>query len=360
MKKIVVAIVLPSLCYGGAETMSTQLAKAINKSKFEVHFITTHSLGNNDLLQVLKSDQNIKIYSLEEDNGISIKAIRKMNKYLKQIKPDVIHTHIHAYAYVFLYALLHHVKVIHTMHSMPIYESNSKGKFILKRMSKAKVLCAVGISDIISSQIKDLYGQTLIETIYNPVDLERFNLKNKKDHKDFTIITVGRMEKEKNQILLLRAFNDFHKIHNDTKLIIVGDGKLKNDLIDYVTENKLTDYVSFVGSVKDTENYYSMGDVFVLTSIYEGLPMTILEAMACGLPIISTNVGGIPDIVDSNGILIESNDLIGLTNAMVELKENENKRLELGQKSYKKSKKYDLKLIATQYEDLYVKYAKRS
>ena len=87
------------------------------------------------------------------------------------------------------------------------------------------------------------------------------------------------------------------------------------------------------------EKILSKSDIFVLTSIYEGLPISIIEAMACGLPIISTNVGGIKDIIDKNGILI--NDLRELINSMKKLILDESLRISMGNKSLDEAKKYN-------------------
>ena len=356
MNKVKIAICVPTTSLGGAETMAAQLAKALNKDLFDVSFITNHSLSKTRVLDFVTSDSYIKIYSLNEDAGMSLRARKKMMRILKQIKPDVIHTHLHSYPYVMTYAIKHHIPIIHTMHNMPIFESKKLGRIILKFLFKHKFAIPVGISNIISEQIKELYHVPSY-TIYNPVDVSKFDIKKDKQ-KQFTFITIGRMSEQKNQQLLLKSFRILVNNYKNVKLIFVGDGVLKDDLLKLTNDLKLNDYIEYVGNVNDVENYLKIADAFVLSSIYEGLPMTILEAMAASLPIISTNVGGVKDIVTNNGILVkvDENDL---AKAMLSLIENEKLCNEFKNNSYENAKNYDLSKIVKEYEELYFLYLKK-
>lgn len=357
-QKLNVVICLPNLSIGGAETMSSQLATNIDKTKFNVSFVVNHSRKDNRIMDILASDPELHVYFLDEDKGISLRAIRKMNKLLKQLKPDVIHTHLHSYPYVSMYAMKHKVKILHTIHNMPIFESKKSGRKILKFLFKHKYAIPVGISNIIAKETNELYKITDTPTIYNPVDVKKFASPAKKEHSTFTFITVGRMSEQKNQKLLLETFASVRKERPNTKLIFAGDGVLKDDLL--VLANKLElDNVEFLGNVTNIENYYAESDVFVLSSIYEGLPMTILEAMAAGLAIVSTDVGGVKDIVTNNGLLVPSQNLEALKEAMISLIDNRQQLLELSKNSYNNAQKFDIKEIAEQYEDLYRQYAKK-
>ena len=114
--------------------------------------------------------------------------------------------------------------------------------------------------------------------------------------------------------------------------------------------------VKITGIVPDVENYLSDADIYVASSIFEGLPLSMLEAMSAGLPIVSTNVGGVHDIVENekNGILIDFGDKLGYVNAMNKLILDSNYRRCLSQKSKENSLKYDEKLCVKGYERLYV------
>ena len=104
------------------------------------------------------------------------------------------------------------------------------------------------------------------------------------------------------------------------------------------------------------ENYFAEADLFALSSVYEGLPLVVLEAMASSLPIVSTNVGGIKDIVSDNGLLTEI-DGTQLSQALTTLYEDEDLRLKMGEKSYAYVQAFDSTIIAEAYVGLYKKYA---
>ena len=357
MEKVRVAICIPTTNMGGAETMAAQLAKALNKDIFDVYFIVNHSLDSGRVLDIV-TDKKIKIYSLNENEGMSFRALRKMYKLLKIIKPQIIHTHLHTYPYVMAYAIFHHVKIIHTMHNMPKYESTKTGQRILRFLFKHKYAYPIGISSIITSQIEELYKLKNVVTIYNPVDTSKF-VPNKKNHDKFTFITVGRMSPQKNQSLLLKSFSNIVNYDKNVSLIFIGDGELKEELFSLTKQLNIENYVKYIGNVSNVECFLNKADVFVLSSTYEGLPMTILEAMSTGLPIISTNVGGVKDVVTDNGILVDVNEN-QLTDVMKQLMQNKEKYDCLAAKSKKNAKNFDLKIITEEYEKLYFDHLKKS
>lgn len=356
MEKVRVAICIPTTNMGGAETMAAQLAKALNKDLFDVSFIVNHSLDSGRVLDIVK-DEKIKIYSLNENQGMSFRALRKMYKLLGIIKPQIIHTHLHTYPYVMTYAIFHHIKIIHTMHNMPIYESTKTGQRILRFLFKHKYAYPVGISSIITDQIKKVYKLKDVMTIYNPVDTSKF-VPNNENHDKFTFITIGRMSPQKNQALLLKSFSNIVNYDKNVSLIFIGDGELKEELFALTKQLNIENYVKYIGNVSNVECFLNKADVFVLSSIYEGLPMTILEAMSIGLPIISTNVGGVKDVVTDNGLLVGVNEN-ELTEAMELIMHSKEKYNYFANNSKKNAKNFNLEKIAEEYEKVYFNHLKR-
>ena len=151
---------------------------------------------------------------------------------------------------------------------------------------------------------------------------------------------------------------EIHIQHPNICLTIVGDGPEKTELRKTTEKYNMESYVIFTGDVEDVEKYLSESDIFILPSIYEGLPLSILEAMASGLPVIASNVGGIPDIVKENGILVSVNDVNGLIKAAQKLIDSPILRQEMSSCSLALVKQFDISIIAEQYSKLYEKYAK--
>jgi glycosyltransferase involved in cell wall biosynthesis len=133
--------------------------------------------------------------------------------------------------------------------------------------------------------------------------------------------TVGRLATVKCQDLLLAAFADIKKIRTDAHLIVVGDGPLKEGLTRLAAQLGVESSVHFTGFQNDTVSFLRAMNVFTLTSQSEGTPQAALEAAVVGLPIVATNVGGIPEVVDdgTTGILFSPGDKSALTSALLRL-----------------------------------------
>ena len=117
--------------------------------------------------------------------------------------------------------------------------------------------------------------------------------------------------------------------------------------------------VHLEGNIANPETYYAGADVFALSSAYEGLPLVLLEAMAASLPVVSTDVGGVKDVVTDNGILTESGSEDQLKDALLRLMEDPVLRRKMGEASFAEVQKYDSAAIAKEYAKLYEKYARR-
>ena len=170
------------------------------------------------------------------------------------------------------------------------------------------------------------------------------------------IVTAGRLSEQKNQKFLIDTVGELSKEIHDLRLIILGDGPLKAELSDYIREAGLNEIVELVGNVENIEDYYAKADIFALSSLYEGVPLVILEAMAAGLPIISTDVGGIKDILGDGGILVPAGDKFAYKNALRNLISDKALMSKLGKKASEISKRYDSSVIADKYLKLFLKY----
>ena len=137
--------------------------------------------------------------------------------------------------------------------------------------------------------------------------------------KGYTVMSCGRLSKEKGYEYLICSLAEAIKKGADANLLILGEGPERKNLENKVAELKLQDEVYLPGYRDHAQDYLSYGDVFVISSISEGLPITLLEAMQMGIPVIATSVGGVPEVLThkENGILVNSQDVEGLCDAMV-------------------------------------------
>lgn len=159
------------------------------------------------------------------------------------------------------------------------------------------------------------------EVIYNPISLEEKAGSACREKKEKIIVSVGRLMEQKNQKLLLRAFKNILTDYPDYRLIIYGEGPLREKLENEAKALGIENKISLPGNVSDVHERIKTAEIFVLCSDYEGMPNALIEAMCLGLPVISTKVSGATDLIEDhqNGILIERDSQEELEAAMLEL-----------------------------------------
>lgn len=353
--------IIPTLGVGGAEKLVVDLCNHIDKSKFEVSVITFYAINNSIFADTLRKN-NINIISFDKKLGIDLSIVFKINRLFKNNKPDIINTHLYCVPYVLVPAIIHRIKVrVHTVHNIATQELNSKFKCaIMKLAYKYFSFIPVAIGDFVKQTIIKEYklDKDIIPCIYNGIDTKKFQCDNiNRNNKDIVFINVASLQESKNQKLLIDAFYIVKKHINNVKLNIIGDGVLKNELEKQIKGLKLDKDVILKGIIKDVKNELNNANVFVLSSRYEGVPLSVLEGMSCGLPIITTAAGGVVDLVENNknGFIVKNNSKEELANAMINLCMDTKKRKKMGEESLKLSKKYDIRRMVKQYEDLYIK-----
>ena len=160
-----------------------------------------------------------------------------------------------------------------------------------------------------------------------------------------TLLSVGRLQREKGHIYLLEAFKILKKKMNNIKLKIIGEGNLKKEFLDWIKENGFEGDIELPGMIThgpELFKVYKNSDIFILPSISEGTPKVILEAMACGLPVIATKVGGVPTLIKDrdNGLLVPRQNAGALADAINEIIENKVLRCQLIESGYKTAEEH--------------------
>jgi glycosyltransferase involved in cell wall biosynthesis len=169
------------------------------------------------------------------------------------------------------------------------------------------------------------------------------------------IAHVGRFSKPKNHIGLINAFEKVHEIYPQSILNLYGSGELEEEIKRYVCEKNMQDCVIFNGVVDNVPLELVKNDIFCLTSIYEGIPLSIIEAMACAMPIVATNVGGIPDMLDNSNACIVENDTETIATSIINLINSEEMRKTKGINAYMCAKRFSSDYMALNYLELYNK-----
>jgi glycosyltransferase involved in cell wall biosynthesis len=365
-EKIKTLQIIPSLGYGGGQYLVVNIAKYINKEKYDVRVISLFGPLNTELERILENE-NIFVYYLGKKKGLDFKMFYKIYKILKLYKPQIIHTHLSVLRYVLPSILINRkIIVIHTVHNIAEKEVDNVGKFIHKIAFSIRGVIPVSISEFVKTSIVRIYGIENIPTILNGIPVKYYQnaVINRDDWRkkegfekeDFIFVNIARLQKQKNQALLIEAFAEGPAKFDNCKLIIVGNGYEYNNLEKLVKLYKLSNKVFFLGIRTDIPDILNASDVFVLSSDWEGVPLSVLEAMAAGKPVVATAVGGIPELIKDKvtGILVNPGDKKALSKSMMTLFENKSLCQVLGNNAKNfAEKEFDIKVMIKKYEHLY-------
>lgn len=169
-----------------------------------------------------------------------------------------------------------------------------------------------------------------------------------------TILHIGRFSTQKNHFGLVRCFKEINNSFPNTKLLLIGDGELVPQVHEYVDQLGLHEKVEFLGLQTDVFRYLVKADIFVLPSLWEGMPISLIEAMATGIPIVATAVGGVPDMIKNqhSGLLVNLDDT-SFISAVEKLLKNEFLREKLGRNAVIDAQQYTSLLMSTNYLKVY-------
>lgn len=353
MKKIVYTI--GTLLTGGAEVFVVNLIKCLDKTQYDISIIVLDK-KNNTFLEDILDELDIKIYYMNKGEGFSLKTNIGVYKILKKIKPDIIHGNIGGIIYILFYVFFNkNVRVIHTSHTVAYKEFGKFKRFILRYFYKNKKIVPVVISKENYEEYIKTYklNNKLVETINNGVDVDKFYTERDFKNSIIRLGHMGRFEEVKNHKIIFSIYEDLLKKQSKVSLRLIGKGSL---LKRYKELSKNIN-ITFVEETKNVEDELSKIDIFIFPSIYEGMPLSLIEAMASGCVIVASNVGGIKDLVenDVNGYLYNSNDLVSFVTRISLLIKDREKMEEISNNNIKKAKQFSLEEMVNKYQKLYLK-----
>ena len=356
-KKIRVMHLIHSLGAGGAENGIINLANKIDREQFEISICSFLQKGSRK--KHLKKD--VKLFSMNKKTGNNVTLPFRLSKLFREWKPDIVHTHAWGTMFEgFIGAKLACVPIIvHGEHgTIEIKKRNRYFQRAIWHLFDAVLSVSVNHKKKLASVIE--FPEEKIIVLKNGVDTGYFKPKpdvNVFDIKDkFIIGTIGRLVPVKNQALLINAFAELHKTIKDIHLIIVGEGPLEKNLQNLTKSLNISPSVSFTGRRFDIADVLNSFDLFVLPSLSEGMSNTILEAMACGIPAIATDVGGNGELIQhgETGLLIESDNLAELLKNILLIQNQEGLKERFSRRSVSFIEKHhSLPTMVEQYQNFY-------
>jgi glycosyltransferase involved in cell wall biosynthesis len=362
-KKIKVVHVISDLPYGGVEKFLLDLLPPLNKD-FDIKVCCIREKG---ILAQEFEKIGIPVDLIYFKGRLHPLSLRNMSRYLKKEKIDILHSHMYrANTSGTVSAKLAKTPVvIGHIHSYPEWDDKKQQKMdgFLSRW-KDKIIA------VSNSVKKDFIKATGVKedkllTIYNGIDLKRFDItidfsKKKRElgipEKALVIGIFARLIEDKRHEVFLQAAKILTtSIKHDVRFLIVGEGKLDQNLKLFTSDLGINNKVIFTGLREDVPELLKITDISVLSSKREGFPMIILESMACGVPCITTNVGGISEVIKDGitGYLVEKESPKSLSDAILSIIEDTNKRKTFSENCQKKVKSFTIENTRSQLADLY-------
>ncbi len=330
-----VAHIIFRLDFGGLENGLVNLINNMPTDKYR-HVIICAS-DYTDFKKRIKNPE-VDVYALHKKPGNDFGAYVRLWKLLRKLKPDIVHTrNLGTIEYV-IPSVLAGVKYrIHGEHGrdMSDIDGTNKKYIMLRRFYGRFMHRFIALSQDLAQWLLNTVeiAPKKVVQLYNGVDLSRFQSENIKEKPasqfsqinsgDIVIGTVGRLQAEKDQSTLINAFAKVKakttSNNSKLKLLIIGDGPDRAKLEALVAGKGLSESIIFSGARNDIPELLASMRIFVLPSRGEGISNTILEAMASSLPVIATNVGGNPELVEENetGMLVPSNNADKMAEAIL-------------------------------------------
>ncbi len=363
--------IIPNLAGGGAERFVVDLINEQAKTT-NVWLCTLYDLkeGLNDFfLQELSFD--VKLVSLGKKLGLDLAIYQQIHRQITEIKPSVVHTHLASINYIVLFRLYcvlfnKKIKFFHTIHSDASFEIKHPLEFFIRTaIYKSNLIQPITISEESQQSFRKLYKHRYDILIYNGRKLtppsflyqqvaEEIN-KYKINNSTKVLANVGRIVEIKNQYFLAQIVNDLIQEGKNIVLIIIGDfstneGKLIKSKIESLNNR----HIHLIGQKRNVVDYLRVSDAFCLTSIFEGMPISLIEAMSVGCIPICTPVGGIKNMIKNNetGFLAEGVSYQSYKSAMEAFLSSNNYYMKDNLISIFQ-KKYSISTTAKKYLDLY-------
>lgn len=368
--KIKIMFLIPTLNGGGAERVVCNLISRLNREIFDISLFLFKKEGvywdilpkDINIIYVTNKNKNISkikilkfLYSAAKDKDIIISAMELFPTYCVSLISMLLKKKCVGWVHINIDSILNDKKFyIRLLHEHILI------KFFYNKLDKI-ITVSNGAKDNISKYLKNK-NRNRIECIYNPIKINDIREKAKENIKENIkkpfIIGIGRLEKQKNFILLIKAYKILSDRGFKHRLIILGQGSQKDYLINEVKKLNIEEKVKFLGFKENPYKYLNQADVFVQSSIYEGLPTVLIEALVLNVPVVATNCpDGANEILDNGkyGLLVKMNDEKVLADAIEEILNNEDLQKEYRERSKEGINRFDDRYITDLFEKLFLK-----
>jgi L-malate glycosyltransferase len=337
----VVCQVLHTLQVGGAEVLAARLARQL-KHECQFVFVCLDEAGT--IGEELRSEGFV-VEVLGRKDGVDWQCAWRLAKFFQRAQVNLVHAHQYTPFFYSLLARLIYPKppVLFTEHGRHFPDYPRPKRKVANRLLLQTRDRVVGVGQAVRQALIRNEGipAQRVSVIYNGIDIDGPGGSNAREEArrelcqgdaDFVILMVARLDYLKDHAAAIRMMARVSAVRPGARLVLVGEGPERRAIEDLVERNRLGAKIRFLGLRKDVARLLMASDVFLLTSISEGIPLTIIEAMVAGLPVVSTRVGGVPEIVvdGETGFLCPSGNDAALAEYVLKLAANPGLRERLG------------------------------
>jgi glycosyltransferase involved in cell wall biosynthesis len=369
--------IVNSLRPAGAEQFVVNMLRYHDRSRyFPVCICSRAPLGSH--LEAAVEQMGVPLYFLEvTEKRLHWVQDPKLDALFKKYRPTIVHTHLGGIVYAFVLTMKYRTPVrVHTLHSVAAHEMGmgpSRRVRLLAFRFRVGSFVPVAIAEEVARTFETLYNYPNPILIPNGVSIDAFSPDREVrqrvrrelevEPQTLVFVHVGRFAAVKNHEMLVAAFAQLvGQQPLLTELWLVGDGELREAVQHQVRALGIESRVRFLGVRSDIPDLLRAADVFVFPSRWEGNPLSVMEAMATGLPVIATAVGGVPELVEdgASGILIPNEDRDALVAAMQRMVEQPDLRVQMGQAARCRAvERFDIRQTVRAYEALYEEILQR-
>lgn len=374
MAKLKILHVVDGRFLGGAQVNILTICNNIDKDLFEVSVAAT----GGGAFEREAEKAGIPFYPLELPKVLRSRYLKGLLHLQRREEFDLVHTHggVAGFYGRLLKKHMPQIKVVHTIHG--IHYLNKDNMFV-RGISKTIEQYLVQFTDMTICETENDFRTAIANRIAAPdntviitngVNLTRFsNLKKNTallaklglSTDNFVVGNISRFDVQKNQKLIIQAAYYLVKKYPEMRFVLVGDGKTMNAMKEYARDANLGQYIIFTGERTNLEDFYSIFDIFVLPSLWEGMPIVLLEAMAARKAIVCSNLPNLGEAVKNNysALMIDPHDMDDLFQKISVLYLNDEARERIAQNAMIESTGYDETEKVKQIEGLYAEVLKK-
>jgi glycosyltransferase involved in cell wall biosynthesis len=354
--------VLATLKRAGAERMAVSLACGLDRARFEPAVVSLFDPFPEGFEPVLKQ-AGIGAWHLGKRRGFDPRMYPRLIRVLRAFRPSIVHTH----SYVLRYSLPAVLAagagaMVHTVHNLARLEVDLVGRSIQRIAFRGRV-ASVAVAEEVGRSMQEYYGRPPTAVIPNGIDTAAFHVPQarrpwRRAHgftdEDFLVASVARLEPQKDPLGLIAAFAEGLGRDPRAHLLLAGDGSLRE-----AARAAASPRVHFLGVQNEVPELLAASDAFALFSTYEGNPMALMEAMAAGLPVVATDVGGVAGIVvpGETGLLTPAGDRRAFADSLAALAADPERRRALGEAARSHAQAFDVGGMVASYSALFERLA---